>query len=504
MQNQYDGIIERIYKLNNNSLSMKEIKENIYVEQDPNETDFIFYNNCHRDEIVGEIKYDEDDGGKLTVWNYGKLERGNLLLGGFKDPDNPGLIGRFGEGMKLSALALCRKEKKIEKGEEIEIRRNFNIYTNNECWEFRIMPDDEFKVDNKARNCLFWRGTEYTKAEDINKYKDKVTIEVKKITREEWLKIIDNILWLTKKHLESVVESFDENKKKIGEIIMHKEFLSKIYIKDIFIYDTKIDKTDTYYGFNMNCDLNRDRNCVPNLNERNHQTSKILGSILDNYNEDNFTLTKSVNYLNEYKEIPAVIFKQYGDYSGVTRYIPQYIHKSSSYDLLWDVWLKKVTEQLKKKENRYPIHNLAEYEQFKLKNKIHDDSFYPYLYTDRYYEWELLKNGNNKNYISYENRFTNLLNSSKVIEEIPTDIQNIVNEIKEKMKKINNNFSDNIKFKNFNDLDKYCYKKDNTIFFSNAIFKNQDKNAVKKWMFVKCLDIYGINIEVLVEKLNVI
>ena len=97
------------------------------------------------------------------------------------------------------------------------------------------MPDDEFKVDNKARNCLFWRGTEYKKTEDINKYKDKVTIEVEKITRDELLKIIDNILWLTKKHLESVVESFDENKKKIGEIIMHKEFLSKIYIKNIFI-----------------------------------------------------------------------------------------------------------------------------------------------------------------------------------------------------------------------------------------------------------------------------
>ena len=58
----------------------------------------------------------------------------------------------------------------------------------------------------------------------------------------------------------------------------------------------------------MNCDLNRDRNCVPNLNERNHQTSKILGSILDNYNVDNFTMAKSVNYKNEYKEIPAIIF----------------------------------------------------------------------------------------------------------------------------------------------------------------------------------------------------
>ena len=72
------------------------------------------------------------------------------------------------------------------------------------------------------------------------------------------------------------------------------------------------------------------------------------------------------------------------------------------------------------------------------------------------------------------------------------------------MKELKKDFSDNIKFKNFGDLDKYCYKQDNNIFFSSSMFKNPDKNSIKKLMFVKCLDIYGINIEVIVEKLNVI
>ena len=173
------------------------------------------------EEIVGEIKYDEDKQ-VLTIWNYGKLERGNLLLGGFKDPNDPGVIGRFGEGMKLSALAICRKSLKVDQNGK-EMSGSFYIYTNDECWEFKIFQDPEFRVNDKERSCLFWRGTKYTKDEDKNKYKDKVTIEVEKITKNEWLEIVDNILWLTKKHIESLVEAFDEKNQKIGEIIMHKK-----------------------------------------------------------------------------------------------------------------------------------------------------------------------------------------------------------------------------------------------------------------------------------------
>ena len=72
-----------------------------------------FRNTQNRAQILGEIIYDP---GKemLSVWNIGHLETGDLLLGGTKDlDDNVELIGRFGEGMKLSALALLRAGKPI-------------------------------------------------------------------------------------------------------------------------------------------------------------------------------------------------------------------------------------------------------------------------------------------------------------------------------------------------------------------------------------------------------
>ena len=155
LQNQYDGIIERLYIKSGKALSMKEIKANLYIEDDRNGTDFRFYSNENMEEIVGEIKYDEDKQ-VLTIWNYGKLERGNLLLGGFKDPNDPGVIGRFGEGMKLSALAICRKSLKVDQNGK-EMSGSFYIYTNDECWEFKIFQDPEFRVNDKERSCLFWR-----------------------------------------------------------------------------------------------------------------------------------------------------------------------------------------------------------------------------------------------------------------------------------------------------------------------------------------------------------
>ena len=79
------------------------------------------------------------------------MEKGNLLLGGFKDTNNDEIIGRFGEGMKLSVLALCRAEKQ-------GTRRRINIFTNDECWKFQIKPDEKFPLNGKPRNCLFWRA----------------------------------------------------------------------------------------------------------------------------------------------------------------------------------------------------------------------------------------------------------------------------------------------------------------------------------------------------------
>ena len=142
LQNQLDRITEKIGK-KNILIEGKKTKNN------EESTDYTFFNNSNG-EIVGEIKYNEEQK-TLIIWNNGKLEKGNLLLGGFKDTNNDEIIGRFGEGMKLSALALCRADKQ-------GIRRRINILINDECWKFQIKPDEKFPLNGKPRNCLFWRA----------------------------------------------------------------------------------------------------------------------------------------------------------------------------------------------------------------------------------------------------------------------------------------------------------------------------------------------------------
>ncbi len=71
------------------------------------------YNFIHKEtnEIFGQIEYNEVNK-ILKIWNQGSLETGDLLLGGIKDIiNNDEIIGRFGEGMKLAALAFVREGK---------------------------------------------------------------------------------------------------------------------------------------------------------------------------------------------------------------------------------------------------------------------------------------------------------------------------------------------------------------------------------------------------------
>ena len=110
-----------------------------------------------------------------------------------------------------------------------------------------------------------------------------------------------------------------------------------------------------------------------------------------------------------------------------------------------------------------------------------------------------------KNYKSIQKKFDELIQSSKCKEEIPNNIQAIINEITEKINKIKPDFTNNkIKFKNFNGLDKFNYydKNIDTIYFSDSIFITKDLNSTRKWMLARILEIYGYNIYILVDKLN--
>ena len=142
-----------------------------------NKTYFEKWAEQYKDELLNNVmpfwmKYgwDRKHGGVYTC-----LNRDGSLMDTTK---SVWFQGRFGEGMKLAALALIRNSK------------IFKIITKGEEWKFEIKEDARFIKDNEKQKCLFW-SSEPCKSED---YAGKVTVIIRNITLEEWQNEIDNYL----------------------------------------------------------------------------------------------------------------------------------------------------------------------------------------------------------------------------------------------------------------------------------------------------------------------
>jgi hypothetical protein len=125
------------------------------------------------------------------IWNKGKLEIANLLLGGTKDIQNSAeIIGRFGEGIKLSALSLIRENQKRNKKDN---ETQLNIYTCGKICRFKIDRAIGFRRNDIDRLCLHWCCEDYPNDDFIG----KVVCEIIGISENEWREEQDNYLWLT-------------------------------------------------------------------------------------------------------------------------------------------------------------------------------------------------------------------------------------------------------------------------------------------------------------------
>ena len=273
LQNQYDGI------------NMKIGKSNIEIKPKGNDRLNAFefeFRHKETNELYGEINYNENFK-ELEVWNIGALETADLLLGCQKYTDsqtNTEIIGRFGEGMKLAALTFLKSN------------IYYRILTTGEEWIFKIEIDDRFKRKGVSQECLFLYRQDLT-GEDIEKYKNKVCVIISNIDKKIWQDTIDNFLWLTQKEMGKV--PVEVNGKYLGEILLGKDFCYKNYVKEIYV-----DKIEGNFGLNLKIDLDRDRNCIPNLNQRNEEAHKLISNVLENLKESNdISNNFNLNYLNK-------------------------------------------------------------------------------------------------------------------------------------------------------------------------------------------------------------
>ena len=388
--------------------------------------------------------------------------------------------------MKLAALSFGR------------LGKIFIIITGGEEWRFEIREDKNFTRNGEPQKCLFWWKTKCKNKE----YKDKIVVLMRNIELDEWENEIDNYLWLTQKNIGAITTYDKDNKTILGQILLGEDFRNKIFVKDIFVMNTmkqeekekniKNNVTHCVFGFNADLSLDRDRNCFPDLNERNQKTSKIIAYILNNrtilYNQ---TPSDLHPFLDKFpKEILYLLGKNYG----ITYYLHNHLTKEGA-NLIWYEW-KKIEDNKGKQPSYTDIEKNIK--NFILNKKLNED-FYSYTTNICWQQWNTLKKA--VDYTSIEQKFESLKKNSKE-DSVPEKYSPALKEVCDKIKMVAPDFDQKfIQFKKYTTpVDKdFSYIEKGIIYFSSDFFTSEPDLKWKIKILAKCFQIKGISAQKIIE-----
>ena len=294
----------------------------------------------------------------------------------------------------------------------------------------------------------------------------------------------------------------------MGEILLGEKFCHKNYVKEIYV-----DKIAGNFGLNLDINLDRDRNCIPNLHERNSKAQDLISNVLRNLKESNdISEQYNINYINQpifnaaakdlLKTFPLRIYQSLKSDNDITQYLYTKMgNGDKGATLLYYEWENDWKENYKvNPEGKQPGDADSIY-RFLNERKL-DSSFYPFL---GYHCWYLF-NGLVKSvrYLSIDNKFNNYTKNSEIA-EVPNNFKNIINNIVQKVKIAKNDFSENnMKFKKYSHKDNdFVYYEKNIIYFSYSLFELPEKDF-KYFIFSKCLELNNINLKIISEKYNLI
>jgi len=198
------------------------------------------------------------------------IQRKSLLLGFSKKAMHSDVIGAFGEGMKVGALALLRRGLR------------FAILTRGEIWNFTLAVDPSFgervlSVDISARKSLASdeaRRDEATTAvhwlpADLGGSElgpdDTLTV-VGNLDAEEWQRLAPRFLFLC-----PPAEHFGTTQ---GRLLLDEHLAGQLFVKGIWISDLSDDRLTTGADF-FDMRLDRDRVAALRRSDIDHQISSM-------------------------------------------------------------------------------------------------------------------------------------------------------------------------------------------------------------------------------------
>lgn len=489
LQNQYDAIISNIGTKHNLKIDKKgEINFNgnkKYLEY--------YFRKKNEDKIYGKIIYDKNKK-VLSIINEGELFLADFLLGSLKsEENNPELIGKYGERMKIAILSLCRLQKKV------------TIISSKKKYEFELKKDEIFKKNKLDNRCLFCKISD---AEETNVGNVRVIID--NICDNEWFFEIDDYLWLIEDDIEIYI-SENKNREELGHVIYDSKFKNKLYVKGIYIQEINKDKSlkEDIPGFNANdVYVNRDRNAVFDYWELKDKISILMANCFNKNTDylrntqDNlgkpFIKTKygfehglssgpllKPNLKNATKNIMNCLNKTWEIYDGYT--LSNNLSKESI-DIIWKEWRKENgNEEKQPTDDTYTINKF-------LKEKNLNSKFYE-VYVVSTNLMNVLKKS--QNYISIYTKYDEYLKKSQIIE--PNEkYKNVIKKIYSILKNDINNFKENnIIFKEFKDENNnnFCFLSNNNYIFSGNKLKEDLNEKWSFFIFIKIIELSEIKIE---------
>lgn len=416
--------------------------------------------------------------------------------------------------MKLAILALMRLKKEVE------------IRCSNKCFYFDLKKGELFsesKNDIKTLHCIYLTY-------DKNDMKNKVNVLIGNISKDEWNDEILKYLWLLNKNQYEIYVTQDKNWNCFGEVLASPIFENKLYVNGIYVKEIEVEKIKGSLkgkeipGFNMDIEIDRDRNCVINTYDMFDKFGKILSNALKtNKRYYNYLPIKSakkdakieikeknkeekknekpkeiIDYGNPFLSNKAVSllndkninFAQ--DTWFTSNFVEEIKDEKKIADCLWRTWekinnIEHMTPPLKQPASNYKILEIKEMIE---ENKLNKD-FYSYLEVTESL-MEVLKQSNF--YVEPSERFKKTIKKTEIVNE-----NEEVKKFLEFFEKIIPGFKrENIIFKKYEKNNHY-YTEGNKIVFSYLIIhdltENYYRNKYKFWFFITILNCLKLKIE---------
>ena len=194
--------------------------------------------------------------GRLTLVNHDtELMRKVLLLGFSKKASNKEVIGQFGEGLKVGALALVREGRVV------------SMETSRDRWKFGLSHDEAFDeevltvfVDDR------WKESYEDNDDDLDLRHTDTCVSVFPLCLDDWELYVKRFLFLC--------PPSDCVKSEIGTLLVDSHFKGQLYVKGVWVSDLSEDGLASGVDL-VHLKIDRDRRAVIHLSEIDHQISSM-------------------------------------------------------------------------------------------------------------------------------------------------------------------------------------------------------------------------------------